>query len=84
MQLVCWRLLVARNAAYVQFPDAPLPEVQVKMYVMEHILFVGYHFCFNFQPETQTVFEIKMFSRIMRRWQLETLWQFCGFAGSII
>lgn len=43
MQLVCWRLLVERNAAYVQFQDAPLPEVQVKMYVTEHILFVGYH-----------------------------------------
>lgn len=57
MQPVCWRHLVERNAAYVQFQDAPSPEVQVKMYVPEHILFVGYHILtFGQGP----VFEIEM------------------------
>lgn len=52
MQLVCWKLLVERNAAYVQFHDAPLPGVQVKMHVMEHILFVEYHILtFSQRPE---------------------------------
>lgn len=55
----------------------------------ENVCHAAYFVCrisffFNFQPETPTVFEIKTFSRIMRRWQSETLWQFCEFAGSII
>lgn len=44
----------------------------------------GAYHILTFSQRPDQYLEIKTFSRIMRRWQSETLWQFCEFAGSII